>query len=106
VFISLITYIVTYLSISIFPPNIKSIFTLFFSVIGILHNGGVYFVPAFSGLGAPYWDDAAKASITGITRGTKRAHKSQISTLMIDLNKKIEGLILFILIRSKDAIKN
>lgn len=35
---------------------------------------GVYFIPAFVGLGAPYWDSDAKASITGITRGTKKAH--------------------------------
>ena len=37
-------------------------------------NGGVYLVPAFTGLGAPYWDQYAKGSITGITRGTTAAH--------------------------------
>jgi glycerol kinase len=37
-------------------------------------NEGVYLVPAFVGLSAPYWDSDAKASITGITRGTKKAH--------------------------------
>ncbi len=37
-------------------------------------NGGVYFVPAFTGLGAPYWDPAARGLLTGITRGTSRAH--------------------------------
>ena len=37
-------------------------------------NGGVYFVPALTGLGAPYWDQYAKGSITGITRGTTAAH--------------------------------
>lgn len=37
-------------------------------------NGGVYIVPAFVGLSAPYWDSDARASITGITRGTKKAH--------------------------------
>lgn len=36
--------------------------------------GGVYFVPAFVGLGAPYWDPRARGAITGITRGTKKAH--------------------------------
>jgi glycerol kinase len=36
----------------------------------IADTGGVYFVPAFSGLGAPYWDMYAKGMITGITRGT------------------------------------
>ena len=37
-------------------------------------NGGVYMVPALTGLGAPYWDQYAKGSITGITRGTTAAH--------------------------------
>ena len=37
-------------------------------------TGGVYFVPAFVGLGAPYWDSGARATITGITRGTSRSH--------------------------------
>ena len=37
-------------------------------------NGGVYFVPALTGLGAPYWDQYAKGSINGITRGTTAAH--------------------------------
>lgn len=37
-------------------------------------NLGVYFVPAFVGLGTPYWDKDAKGAIFGITRGTKRAH--------------------------------
>jgi glycerol kinase len=36
--------------------------------------GGVYFVPALSGLGAPYWDPRARGAIVGITRGTSRAH--------------------------------
>jgi glycerol kinase len=35
---------------------------------------GVYFVPAFAGLGAPYWDMYARGGILGITRGTTRAH--------------------------------
>ena len=37
-------------------------------------NGGVYMVPALTGLGAPYWDPHAQGSIFGITRGTKAAH--------------------------------
>ena len=37
-------------------------------------NGGVYFVPAFSGLAAPYRDPDARGMITGLTRGTTRAH--------------------------------
>jgi glycerol kinase len=37
-------------------------------------NGGVYFVPAFTGLGAPHWDPHARGTIAGITRGTTRGH--------------------------------
>ncbi|QUB70612.1 glycerol kinase GlpK [Prevotella multiformis] len=37
-------------------------------------SGGVYFVPALTGLAAPYWDQYARGTIVGITRGTTRAH--------------------------------
>jgi len=37
-------------------------------------NGGVYFVPALSGLGTPHWDAAARGLFIGLTRGTGRAH--------------------------------
>lgn len=37
-------------------------------------SGGVYFVPAFAGLGAPYWDMYARGTIVGLTRGTGRDH--------------------------------
>ena len=37
-------------------------------------NGGVYFVPAFTGLGSPYWDPYARGAIFGLTRGTSAAH--------------------------------
>jgi glycerol kinase len=37
-------------------------------------TGGVYFVPALAGLGAPWWDPYARGTILGITRGTTRAH--------------------------------
>ncbi len=40
----------------------------------VADNGGVYVVPAFTGLGAPYWDAEARGTITGITRGTTTAH--------------------------------
>lgn len=40
----------------------------------ITHNEGVYIVPAFVGLGAPYWDSYARGTIVGLTRGTGRAH--------------------------------
>jgi glycerol kinase len=44
-------------------------------------TGGVYFVPAFTGLGAPYWDMYARGTIIGITRGTGRA---QIARAVIE----------------------
>jgi len=37
-------------------------------------TGGVYLVPAFVGLGAPYWDPYARGTLVGLTRGTTRAH--------------------------------
>lgn len=41
---------------------------------GVPDTGGVVVVPAFTGLGAPYWDMYARGAILGITRGTNRAH--------------------------------
>ncbi|MFW6290426.1 MAG: FGGY-family carbohydrate kinase, partial [Mariniphaga sp.] len=38
------------------------------------NNNGVYLVPAFAGLGAPYWDNHARASLSGMPRNTKKAH--------------------------------
>lgn len=68
-------------------------------------SGGVYLVPAFTGLGAPYWDMHARASITGITRGTKREHiiraaeesiayqsADLISAMESDIGEKISSL--------------
>ncbi len=40
----------------------------------VADTGGVYFVPAFVGLGAPHWDPFARGTIVGLTRGTTRAH--------------------------------
>jgi glycerol kinase len=40
----------------------------------VLDSGDVYFVPAFTGLGAPYWDPHARGTLLGLTRGTSKAH--------------------------------
>ena len=40
----------------------------------VADTGGVYFVPALTGLGSPYWDPYARGTITGLTRGTTKAH--------------------------------
>ncbi len=58
-------------------------------------TGGVYLVPAFTGLGAPYWDMYARGCIVGITRGTKREHiiraaQESIAYQSYDLVKAME----------------
>ena len=40
----------------------------------VLDSNGVFLVPAFTGLGAPYWDPSARGTIVGLTRGVSRAH--------------------------------
>lgn len=40
----------------------------------VADNGGVYFVPAFAGLGTPHWNQTARGTIIGLTRGTGKAH--------------------------------
>jgi glycerol kinase len=42
--------------------------------LSVRDSGGVYFVPAFVGLGAPYWDPYARGTIVGLTRDTTKAH--------------------------------
>ncbi|MDR2757920.1 MAG: glycerol kinase GlpK [Spirochaetaceae bacterium] len=58
-------------------------------------TGGVYLVPAFTGLGAPYWDMYARGCILGITRGTKRYHiiraaEESIAYQSLDLIRAME----------------
>lgn len=40
----------------------------------VADSGGVYFIPAFAGLGAPWWNDSVRATVTGMTLATTRAH--------------------------------
>ena len=59
-------------------------------------NGGVYLVPAFTGLGAPHWDMYARGTIVGITRGTKREHiiraaQESIAYQVADLVRAMEA---------------
>ncbi|MEO6290262.1 MAG: glycerol kinase GlpK [Ginsengibacter sp.] len=51
----------------------------------VTDNGGVYFVPAFTGLGAPYWNQFARGTILGISRGTTAAHIARASIESIAL---------------------
>ena len=59
-------------------------------------TGGVYFVPAFAGLGAPYWDPNARGTIVGLTRGTTSAHIARaaiesIAYQTVDVLKAMEA---------------
>lgn len=52
------------------------------------NNGGVTFIPALSGLGAPHWDPHATGSILGITRGTQKGHLARATLEAIALRTK------------------
>lgn len=59
-------------------------------------TGGVSFVPAFTGLGAPYWDMYARGALLGVTRGTRRAHicRAVLESIALeswDLVRTMEG---------------
>lgn len=59
-------------------------------------NGGVYFVPALTGLGAPYWDQYARGTIVGVTRGTTNGHIARatlegIAFQVYDIVKSMEA---------------
>jgi len=72
---------------------------------GIASTDGVYLVPAFVGLGAPYWDQYARGTIVGLTRGSGRAHivratlesiayqtRDVVSAMTADSGLALEGL--------------
>lgn len=55
---------------------------------------GVYVVPAFVGLGAPYWDPYVRGTITGITRGTKKEHliRAALESIVYQVNDVLEAM--------------
>ena len=68
-------------------------------------SGNIYIVPAFTGLGTPYWDDDARGAVFGLTRGTNRSQfvraaleavayecKDVVEVMQKEINKKIEVL--------------
>jgi glycerol kinase len=57
-------------------------------------NGGVYFVPAFVGLGAPHWDPNARGLITGLTRSTGRAHivRAALESITYQTRELVEAM--------------
>jgi glycerol kinase len=58
-------------------------------------TGGVYFVPAFVGLGTPHWEPEARGTITGITRGTSRAHlvRSALEAMAYGSAELLEAMV-------------
>lgn len=82
--------------------------------VKVENSGGVYVVPAFVGLGAPYWDDKARGAVFGITRGTQKAHfvRATLESLayqsrdIIDAMSKDSGIELKKLKVDGGAVKN
>ncbi|MDE6407503.1 MAG: glycerol kinase GlpK [Anaeroplasmataceae bacterium] len=58
------------------------------------NTNGVYLVPAFVGLGAPYWNFEAEGLITGITRGTNKAHitRAALEAIAFEVNDVVEAM--------------
>jgi glycerol kinase len=58
-------------------------------------TGGVYVVPAFTGLGSPHWDPYARGTIVGITRGTGRAHitRAVVESMAFQVRDAIDSMV-------------
>ena len=58
-------------------------------------NGGVYFVPALTGMGAPYWDPHARGLMIGLTRGTTRAHiaRAALESITFQCNDVLRAMM-------------
>lgn len=80
----------------------------------VTDSEGVYVVPAFVGLGAPYWDDKARGAVFGITRGTSKEHfvRATLESLayqsrdIIEAMEKDSGICLTTLKVDGGAVKN
>ena len=57
-------------------------------------NGGVYFVPAFAGLGAPWWNDQVKAAVFGMTLATTRSHflRAALESIAYQVNDLVKAM--------------
>ena len=58
-------------------------------------TGGVYFVPAFVGLGAPHWDMYARGTIVGLTRGTNRSHitRAALESIAFQVSDMVNAML-------------
>jgi len=61
----------------------------------VADTGGVYFVPAFVGLGSPHWEPNARGTICGLTRGTSRAHlaRAALESMAYSSYELIDGML-------------
>lgn len=61
----------------------------------VADNGGIYFVPALTGLGAPYWDQYARGAILGITRATTSAHitRAALEAIAFQSNEVLRSML-------------
>lgn len=64
------------------------------AALAVKDSGGVYVVPAFSGLGTPYWDMYARGTLCGITRGTNRNHivRACLESIAYQTNDLLEAM--------------
>ena len=60
----------------------------------VADNGGIFVVPAFTGLGSPWWDPYARGTVVGITRGTTRAHiaRAVVEAMALQTRDAIEAM--------------
>ena len=62
--------------------------------LSVEDNGGVYLVPAFAGLGAPHWDQYARGTIVGLTRGSSKAHiaRAALESIAYQTNDVLDSM--------------
>jgi glycerol kinase len=62
---------------------------------GVDSTDGVYFVPAFTGLGAPHWDQRARGTLLGVTRGTRKEHivRATLEAIAFQTRDVVEAMV-------------
>ena len=65
------------------------------AALSLEDNGGVYFVPAFAGLGAPWWNDQVKAAVFGMTLATTREHflRAALESIAYQVNDLVQAMV-------------
>ena len=65
------------------------------AALNVPDNGGVYFVPAFAGLGAPWWNDQVKAAVFGMSLATTRNHflRAALESIAYQVNDLVQAMV-------------